>query len=364
LSRYAARLKNAGLDSITVSVDAADKNIYKSIRKGGKLIHVISGLRASKLAGLPIRINTVLMRSNADQVEGLMQLAIETGASLKFIDLMDVNNNPEFWRKEFYPFADHITNLSKGSKGKLNSDIKKVFSLSRIEDVHSLTALASQSNKLVLKKALTRHDCFFMDECRWSDKECPAVKLTRAIVDKDNKIKPCFHGEVIAKVDAKEVEILVGEILKADKVFLIAVGRVFLSLQCFGKRLSHLGIEVHVVGSIAEKPITGRDLLIVASGSGESVVPLVIVQKAKKYNAKIGIITSSRSSTIKSLADFAVHLPCPTKTDKEQGVKSIQPMSTLFDQSLHVFGDAVSMVIQMRKNLPKEELWKYHANLE
>jgi cyclic pyranopterin phosphate synthase len=105
LSRYAARLKNAGLDSITVSVDAADEETYRKIR-GAQLSQVINGLRASKLAGLPIRINTVLMRSNADQVEGLMQLAIETGASLKFIDLMDVNNNPEFWRKEFYPFAE------------------------------------------------------------------------------------------------------------------------------------------------------------------------------------------------------------------------------------------------------------------
>ncbi len=169
---------------------------------------------------------------------------------------------------------------------------------------------------------------------------------------------------VTKMVDTNEVDALVEEILRAEKVFFIAVGRVFLSLQCMAKRLSHLGIDCHVVGSVAEKAITPRDLLIVASGSGESKVPVTISQIAKKHNAKLALITSSEQSTIKSLADMCVHLKCPTKTNMQEGVKSIQPMSTLFDQSLHVFGDIVSLMIQGRKSIPGEELWKYHANLE
>jgi len=42
-----------------------------------------------------------------------------------------------------------------------------------------------------------------------------------------------------------------------------------LALQCLGKRLGHLDIEVCVVGSVTEKPITERDVLLIASGSGE-----------------------------------------------------------------------------------------------
>ena len=150
---------------------------------------------------------------------------------------------------------------------------------------------------------------------------------------------------VISSVDIGEVEKLVDGILMSDKVFFIAVGRVFLSLQCMAKRLSHLGIDAHVVGSITEKAITENDLLLVASGSGESIVPAEIAKKAKKLGVKIGLITSARSSTIKSIADLAVHLPCPTKNDPNYGVRSMQPMSTLFDQSLHVFGDIVAMMI-------------------
>ncbi len=169
---------------------------------------------------------------------------------------------------------------------------------------------------------------------------------------------------VLDRVDEKEADRLVEEILAAEKVFLIAVGRVFLSLQCFGKRLNHMGIETHVVGSVTEKAVTEKDLLIVASGSGESIVPRAIAQKARSLNVRIGIITAAPASSIKSIADFAVHLPCPTKTNTPGTVKSVQPMSTLFDQSLHIFGDAVAMQIQEKKGLPGESLWKNHANLE
>src|SRR3989338_3011896 len=103
-------------------------------------------------------------------------------------------------------------------------------------------------------------------------------------------------SDVLSKVDESEVKQFVDELLAAEKVFIIAVGRVFLSLQGFGKRLAHLGISVEVVGSITEKAITDRDLLLVASGSGESIVPLEITKKSKRFGARIGLITSARSS--------------------------------------------------------------------
>ena len=169
---------------------------------------------------------------------------------------------------------------------------------------------------------------------------------------------------VLELTDPAEVENLVDEILAAEKVFFIAVGRVFLSLQCFAKRLAHLGIDCQVVGSITEKPISSRDLLLVASGSGESRLPVEIALIAKAQNARLGLITSAHQSTLKSISDFAIHLPCPTKNNPSAGVKSIQPMSALFDQSLHIFGDVVAVLVQQRKGLKTEDLWQYHANLE
>ena len=170
--------------------------------------------------------------------------------------------------------------------------------------------------------------------------------------------------QLLISVDPEEVRVLIDEIIKADKVFFIGVGRVFLSLQCFCKRLTHLGIEANIVGSVNEKAMSTKDLLIVASGSGESVFPAVIAKKALALDGRIGLITSARNSTIKSISNFAVHLSSPTKNDPKLGVKSKQPMSTLFDQALHIFGDVVSMIIQSEKDITEEELWNYHANLE
>jgi 6-phospho-3-hexuloisomerase len=98
------------------------------------------------------------------------------------------------------------------------------------------------------------------------------------------------------QIPAKQTENLINQITKADRVYLVAIGRVSLSLQCFGKRLSHLGIRVELVGSLTEKPATKKDLLIVASGSGESLIPVQIAKKAKQIGCKILLITSAKKS--------------------------------------------------------------------
>lgn len=171
-------------------------------------------------------------------------------------------------------------------------------------------------------------------------------------------------SDVLSKINPDEVSFLINEILTAEKIFVIGVGRVFLALQCLAKRLAHFGFDVNVVGSVVEKSITNKDLLLVASGSGESRLPVQISKIAKQYNARVGLITSAKESTLKSIADVVVHLPCPTKTDYDYGVKSIQSMSTLFDQCLHIFGDILCLMLQKKTGQTNEDIKKRHANLE
>lgn len=169
---------------------------------------------------------------------------------------------------------------------------------------------------------------------------------------------------VLEQVRPEETGQLIDELGMAAKVYIFAIGRVFLSLQCLGKRLGHLDIDCQVVGSITEKPITPRDLLLVASGSGESKLPVEIARIAKGRGARLGLITSAQQSTLKTMSNFTVHLPCPTKNNAAAGIVSIQSMSTLFDQALHLYGDAVCLLIQQQKGITNEQLWTNHANLE
>ncbi len=168
----------------------------------------------------------------------------------------------------------------------------------------------------------------------------------------------------LSRIDPDSVDRLIEAILAADKVFFVGVGRVLLSLQAMAKRLSHLGINAVVVGQITEPAITEKDLLIVGSGSGETLFPVAIAKKAKSLGAKIAHIGSNAESTIKPITDIFVRVPVRTKLARSDEIDSRQPMTSLFEQCLLLFGDTLALVIISRRNLNIQSLWQYHANLE
>jgi len=170
--------------------------------------------------------------------------------------------------------------------------------------------------------------------------------------------------KALANVNEQNFDKLIDLILFAEKVFVIGVGRVMLVMQSFAKRLKHLGIDAHVVGEIVEPPISKGDVLIVGSGSGESIIPVDIAKLAKKFGAKVGLITSSNRSTLKKLVDVSVRIPSPTKLHLPNEPISKQPMSNLFEQSLFILCDCLTIILQEKLGITEEEMWKVHANLE
>jgi 6-phospho-3-hexuloisomerase len=166
------------------------------------------------------------------------------------------------------------------------------------------------------------------------------------------------------KIDPVAVDELLDAILSADKVFFVGVGRVLLSLQAIVKRFAHLGIHTCYVGQITEPAMTKNDLLIVGSGSGESLFPVAIANKAKNIGAKIAHIGSNPESRLKDITDVFVRIPVRTKMGFPDEIDSVQPMTTLFEQSLLIFGDTLAAMIIHRKGINIKSLWQYHANLE
>ncbi len=172
-------------------------------------------------------------------------------------------------------------------------------------------------------------------------------------------------GRTLASIDPASLERLADEVLKAEQVFFVGVGRVLLSLQSVCKRLAHLGIKTHYVGEITEPAITKNDLLIVGSGSGASLFPLGIAKKARSTaDCKIVHIGSNPNSEMKEICDFMVRIPVRTKFYLEDEIDSCQPMTSLFEQSLLLTGDILAKMIIERQHLDMKGLWQYHANLE
>ena len=168
----------------------------------------------------------------------------------------------------------------------------------------------------------------------------------------------------LESVDPDQLEKLIDEICSADKVFFVGVGRVMLSLQAITKRLAHLGIDAHYVGEITEPALGKNDLLIVGSGSGESLFPVAIAKKAKTLGATVAHIGSNPQGSMSGYADLMIRIPVRTKLNLPGEIDSMQPMTSLFEQSLLLLGDIVAGLIIQRKGLDLKTLWQYHANLE
>ncbi|MGX8708772.1 MAG: SIS domain-containing protein [bacterium] len=153
-------------------------------------------------------------------------------------------------------------------------------------------------------------------------------------------------------------------ILEANRVLVVGVGRVLISLKAWVKRLRHIGVDINFVGSETEGAVHEKDLLIVASSSGESAVPVQIAKIAKKYGVKIVYIGCNPQSTAGLLSDFAMKIPCKTKLGLPGEFPSFQPMSTLFEQVLYILGDVIAYTIMDKKKFDEEEVKNNHANLE
>lgn len=135
-------------------------------------------------------------------------------------------------------------------------------------------------------------------------------------------------------------------------------------MEAIAKRYAHLGIQTVVVGQITEPAITKNDVLIVGSGSGETLFPAGIAKKAKSFGAKVIHIGSNPNSGLKEIADVFVRIPVQSRAKAGDEIHSNQPMTSLFEQSLLLFGDATAMMIIKRQNIELPGLWQYHANLE
>lgn len=169
---------------------------------------------------------------------------------------------------------------------------------------------------------------------------------------------------ILSAVNEEDTETLIEKLLAANRVFFVGVGRVMLSLKAVAKRFSHIGIETHIVGEITEPAIKKGDILIAASGSGESIFPKEIAKKAKSFGAEVIMIGSNKESSLAQIADFMVRVPTNTKMKFPDEIPSRQIMTSLFEQFLLLYGDIIAKMIVEINNIDMNSLWEYHANLE
>lgn len=102
LAGMARELKLAGLDRVTVSMDAVTPEAFERItRVPNSLQRVLAGIRAAQDAGLePVKVNCVLLRGwNDDQIEAFGEFARRERVVLRFIEFMPLEEE-RIWAPE------------------------------------------------------------------------------------------------------------------------------------------------------------------------------------------------------------------------------------------------------------------------
>jgi 6-phospho-3-hexuloisomerase len=170
--------------------------------------------------------------------------------------------------------------------------------------------------------------------------------------------------QVLSKTDEKEVSLLAKELLGAKTIVAVGAGRVGMAVRGFAMRLGHFGLKAFTVGDSTVPSIGKGDLLLVASGSGETQTIFDLVTIAKKNGAKIALVTGNKNSRIGKLANAIVQIQAPSKTKKIAGFQSMQPMTTLNEQCLGIFFDTVVLCLMEKMKETHETMWARHSNLE
>ena len=110
LEGLAEPLKRAGLNRVTVSMDAVDPNIFAAITRVPRSYEkVLAGMRRAREVGLgPVKVNCVLLRGfNDSQIEAFGEFSRREGVIVRFIEFMPLEED-RTWKPETVVTMDEI----------------------------------------------------------------------------------------------------------------------------------------------------------------------------------------------------------------------------------------------------------------
>jgi cyclic pyranopterin phosphate synthase len=109
LATQAQALHDAGLQRLTISLDALEPSLYRQLSGGrGNVGNALAGIAAAEAAGFTsIKLNCVVQRDvNDGEILGLVERVRGTGHELRFIEYMDVGTCNGWSASRVLPSAD------------------------------------------------------------------------------------------------------------------------------------------------------------------------------------------------------------------------------------------------------------------
>ncbi|WP_371397844.1 GTP 3',8-cyclase MoaA [Fretibacter rubidus] len=106
LSRFADDLKRFGVERINVSLDTLDRALFKTLTRRDAIDSVMQGIDAAQAVGLRVKINTVALQSNADEIADMMVWAHGRGMDMTLIEVMPLGEIDEDRVDQYIPLSE------------------------------------------------------------------------------------------------------------------------------------------------------------------------------------------------------------------------------------------------------------------
>ena len=127
------------------------------------------------------------------------------------------------------------------------------------------------------------------------------MKIFRKSLDyMQSKIK-----DILSEISDEDIDNIKKFFLNADRIFVYGAGRSGLVAKAFAIRLVHLGFQTFVIGETITAPVRKGDLVVIVSGSGETIPSKMTAEIARDIGAKLISITSNKESSVAKLADVS-----------------------------------------------------------
>lgn len=104
LGRHVEALREAGLDSVNISLDSLDPETFEKMTRIGDLQRVLDGIDAAIDAGFEVKLNAVVVRGKNDhEVADLVEYAAQRGAIMRFIEFMPIGGDTDWGENACVP---------------------------------------------------------------------------------------------------------------------------------------------------------------------------------------------------------------------------------------------------------------------
>ena len=167
--------------------------------------------------------------------------------------------------------------------------------------------------------------------------------------------------DILSKISQDDIDQVKKLFFDSNRIFVYGAGRSGLVAKAFAIRLVHLGFQTFVIGETITAPVQKGDLVVIVSGSGETIPAVMTADIAHNLGARVISITGKKKSEVAKYADITLYISASCN-DIER--KKYAPLGTLFEASVWILLDGLIADLLESKNETEENMRRRHATLE